>query len=125
MEWTRGRILGRGSTATVYAAAGHNSDEILAVKSSEVHRSEFLQREAKILSSLSSPYVIGYRGSETKRESNGVVMYNLLMEYAPYGTLTDAAAKDGGRVDETRVVKYTRDILKRIGVYTLERNRAL
>ncbi|CAH8264489.1 unnamed protein product [Arabidopsis lyrata] len=112
MEWTRGRILGRGSTATVYAATCHNSVEILAVKSSELHRSEFLQREAKILSSLNSPYVIGYRGSETKRESNGVVTYNILMEYAPYGTLTDAAAKNGGRVDETRVVKYTREILR-------------
>ncbi|KAL1216987.1 Mitogen-activated protein kinase kinase kinase 17 [Cardamine amara subsp. amara] len=112
MEWTRGRILGRGSTATVYAATCHNSDDILAVKSSELHRSEFLQREAKILSSLNSQYVIGYRGSETKRESNGVVTYNLLMEYAPYGTLTDATAKNGGGLDETRIVKYTREILR-------------
>ncbi|CAH8380887.1 unnamed protein product [Eruca vesicaria subsp. sativa] len=112
MEWTRGRrILGRGSTATVYAATCHNSKETLAVKSSELHRSEFLQREAKILSSLDSPYVIGYRGTEAKKESNGVVTYNLLMEYAPYGTLTDAAAKNGGRLEEGMIVKYTREIL--------------
>ncbi|ESQ51837.1 hypothetical protein EUTSA_v10016838mg [Eutrema salsugineum] len=112
MEWTRGRILGRGSTATVYAATCHNSNEILAVKSAELHRSEFLQREATIISSLNSPYVIGYRGSETKTESNGVVTHNLLMEYAPYGKLTDAAAKNGGRLDEAQVVKYTRQILR-------------
>lgn len=113
MEWTRGRILGRGSTATVYTATCHNSNEILAVKSSELHRSEFLQREAKILSSLNSPYVIGYRGSETRRsESNGVVTYNLLMEYAPYGTLTDAAAKNGGGLEEGMIVKYTREMLR-------------
>ncbi|CAN6996594.1 hypothetical protein IGI04_018412 [Brassica rapa subsp. trilocularis] len=112
MEWTRGRILGRGSTATVCAATRHNSNEILAVKSSELHRSEFLQREAEILSSLSSPYVIGYRGSETKRESNGVDTYNLLMEYAPYGTLTDAAAKNGGGLEEAMIVKYTREMLR-------------
>ncbi|KAH0925592.1 hypothetical protein HID58_017848, partial [Brassica napus] len=112
MEWTRGRILGRGSTATVFAATRHNSNEILAVKSSELHRSEFLQREAEILSSLSSPYVIGYRGSETKRELNGVVTYNLVMEYAPYGTLTDAAAKNGGGLEEAMIVKYTREMLR-------------
>ncbi|EOA28752.1 hypothetical protein CARUB_v10024983mg [Capsella rubella] len=112
MEWTRGRTLGQGSTATVYAVKCHNSEEFLAVKSSDLHRSEFLKREAKILSSMNSPYVIGYRGSETRRESNGVVTYNLLMEYAPYGTLTDAAAKNGGGLDETRVVKYTREILR-------------
>ncbi|KFK31118.1 hypothetical protein AALP_AA6G070300 [Arabis alpina] len=112
MEWTLGRILGRGSTATVCIATCHNSDELLAVKSVELHRSEFLQREAKILSSLNSPYVIGYRGAETKIESNGVVTYNLLMEYAPYGTLTDATAKNGGRFEEeSMVVKYTREIL--------------
>ncbi|CAA7049537.1 unnamed protein product [Microthlaspi erraticum] len=112
MEWTRGRILGRGSTATVCAATYHNSNETIAVKSAELHRSEFLQREAKILSSLNSPYVIGYRGSETKTESNGVVTYNILMEYAPYGTLTEAAAKNGGRLEEAQVVKYTRQILR-------------
>ncbi|KAJ0240200.1 Mitogen-activated protein kinase kinase kinase 17 [Hirschfeldia incana] len=112
MEWTRGRILGRGSTATVYAATRHNSNEILAVKSSELHRSEFLQREAKILSSLSSPHVIGYRGSETRRESNGVVTYNLLMECAPYGTLADAAAKNGGGLEEGMIAKYTREMLR-------------
>ncbi|KAJ4891480.1 mitogen-activated protein kinase kinase kinase 17 [Raphanus sativus] len=112
MEWTRGRILGRGSTATVYAATRRDSNEILAVKSSELHRSEFLQREAKILSSLSSPYVIGYRGSETRREPNGVVTYNLLMERAPYGTLADAAAKNGGRLEEAAIAKYTREMLR-------------
>lgn len=112
MEWTRGRILGRGSTATVCAATYHNSNETLAVKSAELHRSEFLQREAKILSSLNSPYVIGYRGSEIKTESNGVVTQNLLMEYAPYGTLTDAAAKNGGRLEEAQVAKYTRQIVR-------------
>ncbi|CAN8315736.1 unnamed protein product [Cochlearia groenlandica] len=111
MDWTRGKILGRGSTATVYAATCHNSNEILAVKSAELNRSEFLQREAKIVSSLNSPYVIGYRGSHTKKEPNGVVSYNLMMEHAPYGTLTELAAKNGGSLEEGTVVKYTRQIL--------------
>ncbi|KAG2285781.1 hypothetical protein Bca52824_045385 [Brassica carinata] len=124
MEWTRGRILGRGSTATVCAAMYRSSNEILAVKSSELHRSEFLQREAKILSSLNSPYVIRYRGTETKIESNGVVTYNLLMEYAPYGTLTVAAAKTGPTRGSYDREVHARDTT-RLGVYSLERDRAL
>ncbi|VVA90043.1 unnamed protein product [Arabis nemorensis] len=115
MNWTRGKTIGRGSSATVYAATCHESGETIAVKSAEFHRSEFLQREAKILSSLNSPYVIGYRGCETTKEpfNNGeaTTYYNLLMEYAPYGTLTDVAAKNGGLLDEARVVSYTRQIL--------------
>ncbi|CAL9213776.1 unnamed protein product [Arabidopsis halleri] len=115
MNWTRGKTIGRGSTATVSAATCYKSGETIAVKSAEFHRSEFLQREAKILSSLNSPYVIGYRGCEITREpfyNNGeATTYNLLMEYAPYGTLTDVAIKNGGFIDEARVVKYTRQIL--------------
>ncbi|XP_010457586.1 PREDICTED: mitogen-activated protein kinase kinase kinase ANP1-like [Camelina sativa] len=116
MNWTRGKIIGRGSTATVSAATLQESGETIAVKSAEFHRSEFLQREAKILSSLNSPHVIGYRGCQITKESfnnyNGeATTYNLLMEYAPYGTLADVASKNGGSIDETRVVEYTRQIL--------------
>ncbi|CAA7054101.1 unnamed protein product [Microthlaspi erraticum] len=113
MNWTRRKTIGRGSSATVYAATCQDSGETIAVKSADFHRSEFLQREAKILSSLNSPYVIGYRGCEVTKEplNNGEATYNLLMEYAPYGTLIDAAAKNGGFLEETRVASYTRQIL--------------
>ncbi|KFK40368.1 hypothetical protein AALP_AA3G364600 [Arabis alpina] len=110
MNWTRGKTIGHGSSATVYAATCHSSGEIIAVKTAEYHRSEFLQREANILSSLNSPYVIKYRGCEIT-ETPFEATYNLLMEYAPYGTLTDVTAKNGGLLDEARVVKYTRQIL--------------
>ncbi|CAH2038876.1 unnamed protein product [Thlaspi arvense] len=113
MNWTRGKTIGRGSSATVSSATCHDSGETIAVKSAEFHLSEFLQREAKIISSLNSPYVIGYRGCEITKElyNEGETTYNLLMEYAPYGTLTDVAVRNGGFIDETRVVKYTRQIL--------------
>ncbi|ESQ36414.1 hypothetical protein EUTSA_v10008116mg [Eutrema salsugineum] len=113
MNWTRGKTIGRGSSATVYAATCKISGETFAVKSAEFHRSEFLQREAKILSSLNSPYVIGYRGCEITKEpfNDGEATYNLLMEYAPHGTLTDVAAKNGGSIEEARVSRYTRQLL--------------
>ncbi|CAH8306024.1 unnamed protein product [Eruca vesicaria subsp. sativa] len=114
MNWTREKTIGRGSSATVYAATCQDSKETIAVKTTEFYHSEFLQREAKLLSSLNSPYVIGYRGCEVTKEpfKNGeATYYNLLMEYAPYGTLTDVAAKNGGCIEEARVVSYTRQIL--------------
>ncbi|KAG2267334.1 hypothetical protein Bca52824_061889 [Brassica carinata] len=91
MNWTREKAIGHGSSATVYAATCQESGETIAVKSAEFHQSEFLQREAKLLSSMNSPYVIGYRGCEVTKEP--LATYNLLMEYAPYGTLADVAAK--------------------------------
>ncbi|EOA38197.1 hypothetical protein CARUB_v10009674mg [Capsella rubella] len=116
MNWTRGKIVGRGSTATVSAATCQESGETIAVKSAEFHRSEFLQREAEILSSLNSPHVIGYRGCAITKEPSSnndgeATTYNLLMEYAPYGTLADVASKNGGFLEEARVVKYTRQLL--------------
>ncbi|CAN8295532.1 unnamed protein product [Cochlearia groenlandica] len=114
MNWTRGKTLGSGSSATVYAATCQDSGETIAVKSTDFNRSRFLQREAKILSSLNSPYVIGYRGYEITKEpviNDGEATHNLLMEYAPYGTLAELTAKNGGLTDETRVVSYTRQIL--------------
>ncbi|XP_010522353.1 PREDICTED: mitogen-activated protein kinase kinase kinase NPK1-like [Tarenaya hassleriana] len=115
MEWTRGRTIGRGSSATVPAATCHKSGEIIAVKSAELSRLDLLQREAKILSSLNSPYVVGYRGWEITKEPCGATTSNLLMEYAPYGTVAEAAAKNnggGGGLDESLIVKYTRQILR-------------
>ncbi|KAF3585308.1 hypothetical protein F2Q69_00025883 [Brassica cretica] len=109
MNWTREKAIGHGSSATVYAATCQESGETIAVKSAKFHQSEFLQREAKLLSSMNSPYVIGYRGCEVTKEP--LATYNLLMEYAPYGTLADVAAKNGGCIDEARVVSYTRQIL--------------
>ncbi|XP_010543009.1 PREDICTED: mitogen-activated protein kinase kinase kinase 2-like [Tarenaya hassleriana] len=111
MEWTKGRTIGRGSCATVSAATYHNSCDIIAVKSAELSRSELLEREAKILSSLSSPYVVGYRGCGITNNPDGVDTYSILMEYAPYGTVADKAAKNGGGLEENLVVKYTRHIL--------------
>ncbi|KAJ0246169.1 Mitogen-activated protein kinase kinase kinase 15 [Hirschfeldia incana] len=109
-SWIRGPIIGRGSTATVSLAIT-NSGDFLAVKSAEFSSSAFLQREESILSSLSSPYVVKYIGSNTTTE-NGKQIYNLLMEYVPGGSIHDLIKSSGGKLPEPAIRAYTRQILK-------------
>uniref|UniRef100_A0A7N0RIQ3 Protein kinase domain-containing protein n=1 Tax=Kalanchoe fedtschenkoi TaxID=63787 RepID=A0A7N0RIQ3_KALFE len=112
MAWTRGRELGKGSTAAVsVATSGGFSGQILAVKSAELSKSEFLQREREILSALSSPYVVGYKGFDVSKESDELY-YNLFMEYVPGGTLADEIRRRGGRMDERTIQAFTSQILK-------------
>ncbi|XP_010244478.1 PREDICTED: mitogen-activated protein kinase kinase kinase 2-like [Nelumbo nucifera] len=112
MDWTRGRTLGRGSSATVSLATAVRSGEteIFAVKSVELSRSEFLQREQRILSSIRCSRIVGYRGCDITSE-NGQLLYNLFMEYVPGGSLTDAIQKQGGRLDESAIRLHLRQIL--------------
>ncbi|CAJ2654819.1 unnamed protein product [Trifolium pratense] len=107
MEWKRGHIIGYGSTATV-SLATLNGD-ICAVKSSELSCCEPLKREQNILSSLCypNPYVVTYKGYDITMENNKL-MYNLFMEYMPFGTLS----QHGGLLNEHTIVCYTRQILK-------------
>ncbi|OMO64832.1 hypothetical protein COLO4_31805 [Corchorus olitorius] len=111
MNWTRGRTIGRGSTATVsIATTADNAGHVFAVKSSELSKSESLRREQGILSTLSCPEIVAYKGFDITSE-NGKLLYNLFMEYAPRGTIMDAIQKQQGGLDETMVRSYTRTIL--------------
>ncbi|KAF8081667.1 hypothetical protein N665_0871s0005 [Sinapis alba] len=109
-NWMRGPTIGRGSTATVSLGIT-NSGEFFAVKSAELSSSAFLQREESVLSSLSSPYVVKYIGSNTTTE-NDTKMYNLLMEYVSGGSVHDLIKNSGGKLPETAIRAYTRQILK-------------
>lgn len=111
MEWTRGPIIGRGSTATVYLANLASSGKFIAVKSTELSRSMFLQREQCFLSNISSPYVVDYLGFNVTNENN-TPTYNLYMEYMPRGTLYDEIRRHGGRLDEQMIKLYTWQILQ-------------
>ncbi|EXB37868.1 Mitogen-activated protein kinase kinase kinase A [Morus notabilis] len=110
MDWNRGQIIGRGSSATVSVATSSISGEIFAVKSAELSQSEALQREQKILSSLNSPHVVSYIGHDVTRENSHLV-YNLLIEYVPGGTLNDALRRKK-RPDEAAIGRYTRKIVQ-------------
>ncbi|KAG7537991.1 Protein kinase domain [Arabidopsis suecica] len=110
LNWIRGPIIGRGSTATVSLAIT-NSGDFLAVKSAEISSSAFLQREQSILSNLSSPYIVNYIGSNVTTE-NDKLMYNILMEYVSGGSIHDLIKNSGGKLPEPVIRSYTRQILK-------------
>ncbi|KAE8656525.1 invertase/pectin methylesterase inhibitor family protein [Hibiscus syriacus] len=110
MDWTRGRTIGRGSTATVSIATADQSGDIFAIKSSELWQSESLRKEQSILSTLSCPQVVAYKGCDISAE-NGKLLYNLFLEYAPSGTVTDAVHKHGRCLEEGIVRSYTHGIL--------------
>ncbi|KAL0399844.1 UNVERIFIED_CONTAM: Mitogen-activated protein kinase kinase kinase [Sesamum radiatum] len=110
MDW-RGHTIGHGASATVSTATCRWTGDTFAVKSAELSRSKSLRSEQRILSSLNSPHVIGYKGCGVSLE-NGTAMYNLMIEYAPDGTLVDEIRRRGGRLDETTIGHYTCGILK-------------
>uniref|UniRef100_A0A1D1YNH8 Mitogen-activated protein kinase kinase kinase A n=1 Tax=Anthurium amnicola TaxID=1678845 RepID=A0A1D1YNH8_9ARAE len=112
--WVRGHCLGRGSTASVYLAASTSGEqpEAFAVKSAELSRSAPLQKEEKMLSSLSSPHVVSCLGSGVTTDPDGRVSYNLFLEYVSGGSLADAIRQLGGALDEWATRLYTRGILQ-------------
>ena len=111
MEWKRGPTLGRGSTATVSLATANPSGELFAVKTTELCRSLFLQREKHFLSQLSCPRIVKYIGSDVSCEDDRP-MYNLCMEYVPGGTLYVAIQRRRGCLDEPTIRSYTKQILQ-------------
>ncbi|KAI4341023.1 hypothetical protein MLD38_025799 [Melastoma candidum] len=114
MSWTRGRIIGRGSAAAVSLATCCSSGTSFAVKSAELSRSESLRNEAGILSVLDSPHIVGYRGYDIAREGEGVFLFNLFLEYAPHGSLSDVIRKRG-RLEEAAIVRYAQQMLAGLG----------
>ncbi|KAL3622123.1 hypothetical protein CASFOL_033534 [Castilleja foliolosa] len=118
-QWIRGSVLGEGSFGRVYKATLKNSKSKyscypseMAVKSAEVSASSTLQKEREILSNLDgNPYVIACFGEETTIGDNGVMAYNVLLEFASGGTLADRIEKLSG-LPEHEVRAHTRSILR-------------
>ncbi|XP_076896364.1 mitogen-activated protein kinase kinase kinase 18-like [Bidens hawaiensis] len=107
MRWTRGHVLGRGSSATVSAATS-NTGELFAVKTATLSHSECLQREQQFLSILKSPFIVSYKGCDITKEKKKI-MYNLFMQYMPGGTIVDAI---NGQLNEAQISHYTRQIIQ-------------
>ncbi|KAL9346978.1 hypothetical protein Peur_061831 [Populus x canadensis] len=110
MDWTRGQTIGHGSSATVSMAKANRSGQVFAVKSAELLKSESLQREQSILSTLKCPQIVVYKGCDITNE-NGKLFYNLFLEYISGGTLIDAIREGGGCLDEAMIRLYARTIL--------------
>ncbi|CAN4102686.1 unnamed protein product [Withania somnifera] len=106
MEWTRGPIIGRGSSAIV-SLATNSSGELFAVKSTEQN---ILQREYSLISQLTSPFLVKCVGFDITYEQNKGI-YNMFMEYVKGGTLCDLIKKQGGSLDESLIKSYAKQIL--------------
>ncbi|WOL12657.1 mitogen-activated protein kinase kinase kinase A-like [Canna indica] len=104
-RWRRGQVIGQGSSAVVSLGVSESSGDVFAVKSCELARSGLLQREQSILSALDSPFVVSYLGFEVG------LRYNLYMEYAPGGSLSDEIKRQGGRLGELAIRSHLRDVL--------------
>ncbi|ONI16504.1 hypothetical protein PRUPE_3G102600 [Prunus persica] len=95
-----------------------NFPGLMAVKSAEVSDSESIRHEAEVLLDIKGcPFIIERFGEEitTSEEGGDHMVYNLLLEFAPGGTLGDLIEKSNGHgLPEAEVRRYTRSILEGI-----------
>ncbi|XP_052204096.1 mitogen-activated protein kinase kinase kinase 20-like [Diospyros lotus] len=128
-SWIKKEFLGKGSYGTVSKAvpltrelADSNDDDDddipsimaseIAVKSADFKFSTSLQKEGEIMFLLSDcPGIIRCYGEDISDEK-GKRVYNLLLEFAPGGSLKSLIERRGGALPESEVRRYTRMILK-------------
>ncbi|KAF4362261.1 hypothetical protein F8388_008145 [Cannabis sativa] len=115
MKWIRGKAIGQGGFATVYRAVLKDGDLELAVKTSGAYGAEALKNESYVLDKIGTcPEVIrcyGYSETFEKEQHD----YNLLLEFATGGSLSDEMKKHGGRLPEPYIRRHTKSILN--GIY--------
>ncbi|CAI9754160.1 unnamed protein product [Fraxinus pennsylvanica] len=121
VSWFRGSMIGKGSFGCVYLAILKNPilkhsyfPSIMAVKSAEVSVSGSIQKEREVFSNVKGcPNIIKCLGEEITMGDNGVMVYNLLLEYGSGGTLADRIKKFGGKsLPEFEVKVYANCILR-------------
>jgi mitogen-activated protein kinase kinase kinase 17/18 len=109
-EMRRLRTLGRGASGAVVSlfAAGEDEELLLAVKSAAGAAAQRLRREAAIMASLRSPHVLpclGYRAAAGGE-------FQVLLDFAPGGSLADEAERNGGRLDEPAARAFVADVAR-------------
>ncbi|KAK1666606.1 hypothetical protein QYE76_054765 [Lolium multiflorum] len=105
------RTLGRGASgAVVWLASDESSGKLLAVKSAPAGGGAAqLAREGSVLTGLSSPHIIPCLGSRAAEHGG----HQLLLEFAPGGSLADEAARNrGGRLPERAIRAYAGDVAR-------------
>ncbi|XP_052172270.1 mitogen-activated protein kinase kinase kinase 20-like [Diospyros lotus] len=116
-SWVKKQVLGKGTFGTVSLAVNCFPKDSLhipamAVKSADFKNSSSLQKEAKILYELRDcPGIVRCFGEDVTVE-DGKRVYNMLLEFAPGGSLGDLIRQSGGHLPESDVAEYTRTILE-------------
>lgn len=113
MDWVRGDSIGCGSFSTVnLAIPTKTSSPLMAVKSCDLFDSSLLENEKDVLNQLGNcEHIIKCFGGDQSVE-NGQRLYNLLLEYAPGGSLSRLVKNSGGCLPESDARRYTKSILK-------------
>ncbi|CAA0832790.1 mitogen-activated protein kinase kinase kinase 21 [Striga hermonthica] len=117
MDWVRGEKLGQGSFATVSLAFSRGGNAALpplvAVKSCGASLSSSLANEKSILQKLGGcPEIIRCFGDGFSFE-RGERLYNVLLEYAPGGSLADRVKQFGDLgLPEFEVRRHTKALLR-------------
>jgi p90 ribosomal S6 kinase len=113
MKWLRLKNLGQGSYGTVYLAISTFTNELFAVKNANLEDSSTLQKQRRIFERFpaGTDEVVECYGYCVSKEG-GVLKYNILLEYAPMGSLLNLMRDCGGRIPESHVRKYTKMLLK-------------
>ncbi|KAK0581316.1 hypothetical protein LWI29_012411 [Acer saccharum] len=109
MQWVKVKVLGKERSQIAFHCC--------QIVKTEEHT---LKKEKRILDHLyGSPHIQTFLADTVSfsEQLTGWV-YDLLLEYAPGGTLSDLIKNRGGRLPECEVREYTRMILKGLcGVY--------
>ncbi|XP_076954209.1 mitogen-activated protein kinase kinase kinase 20-like [Bidens hawaiensis] len=119
VAWFRGDMIGKGNFGCVFIANLKNSKprnglypRVMAVKSAEVSVSGSIQKEKEVLDNIRGcPNVIKCFGEEITDGENGLMVYNLLLEYGSGGTLADRIRSVDNGLREIEVKRYARSIL--------------
>ncbi|KAL5564022.1 hypothetical protein UlMin_033769 [Ulmus minor] len=113
--WRKVKVLGSGSSATVFLAISTNSaglSNLIAVKSNLLVSAYSLRKEKEILKHFKDcQEIVCYYGATLSIE-RGIHVYNLFFEFASGGTLSNLMKNSRGSIPETYVRKYTKMILK-------------
>ncbi|ESQ37467.1 hypothetical protein EUTSA_v10002766mg [Eutrema salsugineum] len=114
-SWVKTQLLGRGSYASVYLATSksHKYKIERAIKSAELSRASNLMDEGRILIPLQSPFIVRCYGDEIALEENDPlhIQYNLILEYCSGQTIADLIEDNHGRLFESDVKLFARDVL--------------
>ncbi|XP_010028243.3 mitogen-activated protein kinase kinase kinase 18 [Eucalyptus grandis] len=118
MDWVRGREIGHGGFATVHLAGAAETcpsgrPPVMAVKSCDAALASSLRHERRVLSELGHcPRIVRCYGDSVTTERGGEELYNVFLEYAAGGSLSDSLKSRGKPLSEAEIRRHARSILE-------------
>ncbi|KAL5705094.1 mitogen-activated protein kinase kinase kinase [Ranunculus cassubicifolius] len=113
-QWQKGKLLGRGTFGSVYAATNRETGALCAMKEVDLIPDDpksaecmkQLEQEIKVLSQLKHPNIVQYYGSEIVGDH-----FYIYLEYVHPGSINKYVRERCGAITEAVVRNFTRHIL--------------